>query len=95
MSSIISHGSHGKTPLSRRALLRASSGGGRGGPERRRRFKNAFGLHDEDWSKARLQGGEKGANGNFFKIFLVELNEFKCKSEDMTRVREKLLYYKE
>lgn len=35
----------------RRALLRASSGGGRGGPERRRRFKNAFGLHDEDWSK--------------------------------------------
>ena len=35
----------------RRALLRASSGGGQGGPDRRRRFKNAFGLHDEDWSK--------------------------------------------
>ncbi|CAJ1362126.1 unnamed protein product, partial [Effrenium voratum] len=33
----------------RRALLRASSGGGTGGPDRRRRFKNAFGLHDEDW----------------------------------------------
>lgn len=35
----------------RRALLRASVGGGRGGPDRRRRFKSAFGLHDEDWAK--------------------------------------------
>ncbi|CAK9007558.1 unnamed protein product [Durusdinium trenchii] len=35
----------------RRALLRASAGGGTGGPDRRRRFKNAFGLHDEDWSQ--------------------------------------------
>ncbi|CAE7377835.1 rib-1 [Symbiodinium natans] len=35
----------------RRALLRASVGGGHGGPNRRRRFKSAFGLHDEDWAK--------------------------------------------
>eukprot|EP00811_Abedinium_folium_P024141 NODE_3388_length_2045_cov_5.776330.p1 GENE.NODE_3388_length_2045_cov_5.776330~~NODE_3388_length_2045_cov_5.776330.p1 ORF type:complete len:668 (+),score=111.25 NODE_3388_length_2045_cov_5.776330:131-2005(+) len=35
----------------RRALLRASVGGGSGGPDRRRRNKNAFGLHDDDWRK--------------------------------------------
>lgn len=35
----------------RRRILRASSGGGRGGPDRRRRFKNAFGLHDDDWRR--------------------------------------------
>eukprot|EP00440_Ansanella_granifera_P003736 gb/GFBE01004053.1/.p1 GENE.gb/GFBE01004053.1/~~gb/GFBE01004053.1/.p1 ORF type:complete len:633 (+),score=120.75 gb/GFBE01004053.1/:1-1899(+) len=33
----------------RRAILRGASGGGSGGPDRRRRFKNAFGLHDGDW----------------------------------------------
>lgn len=33
----------------RRNILRESVGGGFGGPDRRRRFKNAFGLHDEDW----------------------------------------------
>eukprot|EP00927_Polykrikos_kofoidii_P065560 TRINITY_DN6129_c0_g2_i1.p1 TRINITY_DN6129_c0_g2~~TRINITY_DN6129_c0_g2_i1.p1 ORF type:complete len:662 (+),score=77.61 TRINITY_DN6129_c0_g2_i1:170-1987(+) len=33
----------------RRQILRASVGGGVGGPDRRRRFKNAFGLHDGDW----------------------------------------------
>ncbi|CAK0797627.1 unnamed protein product, partial [Prorocentrum cordatum] len=31
----------------RRKILRASVGGGTGGPSRRRRFRNAFGLHDE------------------------------------------------
>eukprot|EP00928_Gymnodinium_smaydae_P037025 TRINITY_DN25772_c0_g1_i1.p1 TRINITY_DN25772_c0_g1~~TRINITY_DN25772_c0_g1_i1.p1 ORF type:complete len:728 (-),score=166.66 TRINITY_DN25772_c0_g1_i1:70-2073(-) len=48
---------HGRTwPLTandvdsmRRSLLRASTGGGTGGPDRRRRFRNAFGLHDGDW----------------------------------------------
>jgi len=34
----------------RRQILRASVGGGSGGADRRRRFKNAFGLHDGDWS---------------------------------------------
>jgi len=35
----------------RRKILRASVGGGSGGADRRRRFKGAFGLHDEDWRK--------------------------------------------
>lgn len=34
----------------RRQILRASVGGGTGGADRRRRFKNAFGLHDGDWA---------------------------------------------
>mmetsp|Transcript_17943 Transcript_17943/g.40450 ORF Transcript_17943/g.40450 Transcript_17943/m.40450 type:complete len:625 (+) Transcript_17943:21-1895(+) len=35
----------------RRGLLRASVGGGHGGPDRRRRFRSAFGLHDGDWAQ--------------------------------------------
>jgi len=33
----------------RRKILKASVGGGSGGADRRRRVKNAFGLHDDDW----------------------------------------------
>eukprot|EP00405_Crypthecodinium_cohnii_P041366 CAMPEP_0206563504 /NCGR_PEP_ID=MMETSP0325_2-20121206/22888_1 /ASSEMBLY_ACC=CAM_ASM_000347 /TAXON_ID=2866 /ORGANISM="Crypthecodinium cohnii, Strain Seligo" /LENGTH=693 /DNA_ID=CAMNT_0054065927 /DNA_START=17 /DNA_END=2098 /DNA_ORIENTATION=+ len=33
----------------RRSLLRASVGGGTGGPDRRRRALGAYGLHDDDW----------------------------------------------
>ena len=52
---------HGRTwPISseqldslRRGLLKASTGGGEGGPARRRRFKSAFGLHDQDWAQVK------------------------------------------
>lgn len=35
----------------RRRILKLSVGGGHGGPSRRRRARNAFGLNDEDWKK--------------------------------------------
>ncbi|CAE8647692.1 unnamed protein product [Polarella glacialis] len=51
----------------RRGILKSSVGGGSGGPDRRRRFKNAFGLHDGDWNEVwgswRPQGKPVGTVG--------------------------------
>jgi len=75
----------------RRTILRASVGGGSGGPDRRRRLKNAFGLHDLDWphvwtwrpdgSSAQMVGpggfgaAQAGAPRPSFRIYVYEPND--------------------
>lgn len=76
----------------RRAILRASVGGGHGGADRRRRFKNAFGLHDLDWTqiwswhpsgKAPATVGEgghgaaqEGAPEPSFRVYVYEPDDY-------------------
>mmetsp|Transcript_7712 Transcript_7712/g.21816 ORF Transcript_7712/g.21816 Transcript_7712/m.21816 type:complete len:630 (+) Transcript_7712:82-1971(+) len=75
----------------RRKILKNSVGGGFGGADRRRRFRNAFGLHDGDWRRIwdwRPHGGapadvgpggygaaQEGAPRPSFRIYVYDPDE--------------------